>query len=272
MATQMARRIRSKTKRSKHAGYLDMEIFGSMHEGRPFRPGMLFWFYGQEQRGSDDIQSNDQYNMEEVVMPLHEYINDPIAQEIVHSRETFQIGSGTEISANILTLVVPTQNLVWKGYPATLLSKLQQSLVEILVIRQGGECSGSSGRIDAKVTGSEDSSAPTRKSISLNSSNRDSFGRKDLKHRLNMENAMNAGDMENAQTILSEDNKYMEKVREAQLGMEIPNVVCVDAKELELKDDHQHLTSKSQVQLGRMLADAYLQRFGPSEPDSHAAI
>ncbi|CAN6702864.1 unnamed protein product [Malus baccata var. baccata] len=67
---------------------------------------------------------------------------------------------------------------------------------------QAGECSGSSGRIDTEVTGSEDSSAPTRKSISLNSSNRDSFGvpiqivplsnmlsseKKDLKHRLNME-------------------------------------------------------------------------------------
>ncbi|KAM1058484.1 hypothetical protein ACFX1Q_024178 [Malus domestica] len=67
---------------------------------------------------------------------------------------------------------------------------------------QAGECSGSSGRIDAEVTGSEDSSAPTRKSISLNSSNRDSFRvpiqilplsnmlsseRKDLIHRLRME-------------------------------------------------------------------------------------
>ncbi|KAM1331008.1 hypothetical protein ACFX13_044331 [Malus domestica] len=73
--------------------------------------------------------------------------------------------------------------------------------------RLAGECSGSSGRIDAEVTSSEYSSALTRKSISLNSSNRDSFGvpiqilplsnmlsseRKDLKHRLNMENAVNA--------------------------------------------------------------------------------
>ncbi|KAM1106381.1 hypothetical protein ACFX13_003304 [Malus domestica] len=72
--------------------------------------------------------------------------------------------------------------------------------------------------------------------------------------------------------IVSGDNKYMEKVREAQLGMEIPNVVCVDAKGLELKDDHLHLTTKSQVQLGHMLADAYLQHFGPSEPNSHASL
>ncbi|KAM1084476.1 hypothetical protein ACFX19_023168 [Malus domestica] len=76
---------------------------------------------------------------------------------------------------------------------------------------QAGKCSVSSGRIDVEVTGFEDSSALTRKSISLNSSNRDSFGvpiqilplsnmlsseRKDLKHMLNMENALNAGDME----------------------------------------------------------------------------
>ncbi|XP_034207796.1 transcription factor GTE8-like isoform X2 [Prunus dulcis] len=69
---------------------------------------------------------------------------------------------------------------------------------------QAGECegSGSSGRIDAEITASEDSSAPTRKCISLNSSKRDSFGvpievlplsnmlsseRKDLLHRLRME-------------------------------------------------------------------------------------
>ena len=71
--------------------------------------------------------------------------------------------------------------------------------------------------------------------------------------------------------IVPGDNKYIEKVREAQLGMEIPNVVCVDAKGLELEDDHLHLTTKSQVQLGHMLADAYLQHFGPSEPNSHAA-
>ncbi|KAM1721283.1 hypothetical protein TB2_022381 [Malus domestica] len=76
---------------------------------------------------------------------------------------------------------------------------------------QAGKCSGSSERINVEVIGFEDSSALTRKSISLNSSNRDSFGvpiqilplsnmlsseRKDLKHMLNMENAFNAGDME----------------------------------------------------------------------------
>lgn len=64
------------------------------------------------------------------------------------------------------------------------------------------EGSGSSGRIDTEITASEDSSAPTRKCISLNSKNRDTYGvpmqvlslsnmlpseKKDLKCRLRME-------------------------------------------------------------------------------------
>lgn len=64
------------------------------------------------------------------------------------------------------------------------------------------EGSGSSGRIDAEITASEDSSVPTRKCINLNSSKQDSFGapmqilslshmspseRKDLIYRLRLE-------------------------------------------------------------------------------------
>ncbi|KAM1757441.1 hypothetical protein ACFX11_006693 [Malus domestica] len=84
MATQMARRIRSKTK-----GVSTLDNW-------PWKylvPWMIEDLFarrdGQEHRGSDDIPSNDPYNMEEVMMPLHEYINDPIAQEIVHNGETF---------------------------------------------------------------------------------------------------------------------------------------------------------------------------------------
>ncbi|KAL6218903.1 hypothetical protein ACLB2K_012110 [Fragaria x ananassa] len=67
--------------------------------------------------------------------------------------------------------------------------------------------------------------------------------------------------------ICSGDEKYLEKIREVQLGMKVKNVVCVDAKGLELKEDHLHLTTKAQVQLGQMLADAYLKHFGSA--DSH---
>ncbi|WCJ17779.1 hypothetical protein M5689_000172 [Euphorbia peplus] len=60
------------------------------------------------------------------------------------------------------------------------------------------------------------------------------------------------------------DEKHIEKVREAQLGMKTTNVVCVDAKGLELGGDNLHLTTNAQVKLGKMLAQAYLHHFAPS--------
>lgn len=35
--------------------------------------------------------SNDSYNLEEMAMPLHKYIKDPIAQDIIHNGATFQV-------------------------------------------------------------------------------------------------------------------------------------------------------------------------------------
>lgn len=35
--------------------------------------------------------SNDSYNMEDIVMPLHQYIHDPIARDIIHNGATFQV-------------------------------------------------------------------------------------------------------------------------------------------------------------------------------------
>ncbi|KAL4194448.1 hypothetical protein AMTRI_Chr05g59320 [Amborella trichopoda] len=58
--------------------------------------------------------------------------------------------------------------------------------------------------------------------------------------------------------LASGTEPYMDIVREAQLGMHLPHVFCVDAKGLQLKKDNLHLTTPSQVQLGKMLADAYL--------------
>ncbi|CAI9786829.1 unnamed protein product [Fraxinus pennsylvanica] len=53
---------------------------------------------------------------------------------------------------------------------------------------------------------------------------------------------------------------YFEVVRKAQLEIKLPNVVCVDAKGLEVrKNDTVHLTTSAQVQLGKMLANAFLQ-------------
>ncbi|KAJ1397340.1 Sialate O-acetylesterase domain [Sesbania bispinosa] len=63
------------------------------------------------------------------------------------------------------------------------------------------------------------------------------------------------------QVALASGFEYTEKVREAQKGIDLPNVICVDAKGLALKEDNMHLTTESQVQLGHMLAQAYLAHF-----------
>uniref|UniRef100_A0A2C9VYV7 Sulfotransferase n=4 Tax=Manihot esculenta TaxID=3983 RepID=A0A2C9VYV7_MANES len=49
-------------------------------------------------RGSNHVKSKDPYNMEEIVMPLHEYIMDPVAYDIVHNGATFQVAGLTNNS------------------------------------------------------------------------------------------------------------------------------------------------------------------------------
>lgn len=53
-------------------------------------------------------------------------------------------------------------------------------------------------------------------------------------------------------------------MREAQKAVDLPNVTYVDAKGLQLKEDNLHLTTESQVQLGRLLAEVYLTHFHAS--------
>ncbi|KAK3128436.1 hypothetical protein QOZ80_6BG0461690 [Eleusine coracana subsp. coracana] len=51
-------------------------------------------FARRDARGSDIVHSSKKvnaYDVEDMVMPLHEYINDPIAHEIIHNGATFQI-------------------------------------------------------------------------------------------------------------------------------------------------------------------------------------
>ncbi|KAG5625871.1 hypothetical protein H5410_011089 [Solanum commersonii] len=51
---------------------------------------------------------------------------------------------------------------------------------------------------------------------------------------------------------------YMELVREAQREINIGNLKYVDAKGLQIGPDYTHLTTAAQIQLGQMLADAFL--------------
>uniref|UniRef100_A0A2N9HPM4 Sulfotransferase n=1 Tax=Fagus sylvatica TaxID=28930 RepID=A0A2N9HPM4_FAGSY len=139
-ATQMAGRLRAKTKGVSTLGYMAMEVFGSLDERRPLcsaqiAPPVLVrvrwrvrsWVQdllvilftpkgfplmttasvvsldcimrdARRQRGSIDIKSNIAYDMEDIVMPLHEYINDPAAHDIVHNGATFQVAGLTNNS------------------------------------------------------------------------------------------------------------------------------------------------------------------------------
>lgn len=64
--------------------------------------------------------------------------------------------------------------------------------------------------------------------------------------------------------IASGEGEYKEGVRRGQFGIDLVNVMIVDALGLPLEPDGLHLTTTSQVRLGGLLADAY-RRF-PSHP------
>ncbi|ONK56412.1 uncharacterized protein A4U43_C10F8340 [Asparagus officinalis] len=59
--------------------------------------------------------------------------------------------------------------------------------------------------------------------------------------------------------LASGEGPFVDIVRKAQIGINLPNVLCVDAKGLQLEThQHLHLTTQAQVQLGTMLAASYL--------------
>ncbi|KAL8156536.1 hypothetical protein AgCh_001579 [Apium graveolens] len=61
--------------------------------------------------------------------------------------------------------------------------------------------------------------------------------------------------------IASGHEEYMEKIRDIQKAIDMNNVVCVDAKGLELTEDKMHLVTDACVELGQMLAHAFLTHF-----------
>ncbi|KAG5542079.1 hypothetical protein RHGRI_021809 [Rhododendron griersonianum] len=58
---------------------------------------------------------------------------------------------------------------------------------------------------------------------------------------------------------LARAGPFLDIVREVQLGLDLPNVKCIDARGLELKPDHLHLTTAAEVQLGERLAGSFLE-------------
>ncbi|TVU06935.1 hypothetical protein EJB05_46972 [Eragrostis curvula] len=58
--------------------------------------------------------------------------------------------------------------------------------------------------------------------------------------------------------LASGEGNYTDIVRETQRNIKVPNVILVDAMGLPLRDDELHLSTEAQLQLGDMLAQAYL--------------
>ncbi|RAL40561.1 hypothetical protein DM860_006631 [Cuscuta australis] len=58
--------------------------------------------------------------------------------------------------------------------------------------------------------------------------------------------------------LATKQGPFIEIVRKAQLGVDLPHVKTVDAEGLEVGYDHLHLTAAAEVELGKMLADAFL--------------
>ncbi|KAM7496778.1 hypothetical protein LguiA_021192 [Lonicera macranthoides] len=93
-ATRMAGRLRAKTR-----GVSTLDIWPWKYLV-PWMREDLFARRDARNKNRDPTytKSNDSYNMEEIVMPLHEYINDPIARDIIHNGATFQVAGLTNNS------------------------------------------------------------------------------------------------------------------------------------------------------------------------------
>ncbi|KAL5709942.1 protein-tyrosine sulfotransferase [Ranunculus cassubicifolius] len=95
-ATQMMGRIRPKTN-----GVSTLDIWPWKYLVPWMREDL---FYRRDGRTygefKDSKESIEPYNVERIVMPLHEFINDPIAHEIIHNGATFQVAGLTNNSCS----------------------------------------------------------------------------------------------------------------------------------------------------------------------------
>ncbi|XVE79772.1 hypothetical protein DITRI_Ditri14bG0083300 [Diplodiscus trichospermus] len=92
-ATQMTGSLRAKTK-----GVSTLDIWPWKYLVPWMREDLFARRDARKARGTYDVKSSDPYNMKDIAMPLLDYINDPIAHEIVHNGATFQIAGLTNNS------------------------------------------------------------------------------------------------------------------------------------------------------------------------------
>ncbi|KAJ0810313.1 putative protein-tyrosine sulfotransferase [Helianthus annuus] len=88
----------SKRVRSKSGGISTLEIWPWKYLVPWMREDLFSRRDARKKRGPPLFYGNDSYDMEEVVMPLHDYINHPVARDLVHNGATFQVAGLTNNS------------------------------------------------------------------------------------------------------------------------------------------------------------------------------
>ncbi|XP_076925676.1 protein-tyrosine sulfotransferase-like [Bidens hawaiensis] len=90
---KMSNRVRSKS-----GGVSTLEIWPWKYLVPWMRGDLFSRRDARKRRGPPYSYGNDSYDMEEVVMPLHDYINHPVARDIIHNGATFQVAGLTNNS------------------------------------------------------------------------------------------------------------------------------------------------------------------------------
>nr|XP_043609408.1 protein-tyrosine sulfotransferase-like isoform X2 [Erigeron canadensis] len=84
--------------RSKNGGISTLEIWPWKYLVPWMREDLFSRRDVKKRNGPSYAHGNDSYDMEEIVMPLHEYISHPVAMDIVHNGATFQVAGLTNNS------------------------------------------------------------------------------------------------------------------------------------------------------------------------------
>ncbi|KAL6566772.1 hypothetical protein OROMI_015176 [Orobanche minor] len=107
---RMAKRVRRKT-----AGISTLDIWPWKHLVPWMREDLFarrdFIFLDEKEdlrdtrklRGQSHLVTNNSYDMEDFLMPLHEYIHDPIARDLVHNGATFQVLRCSKLSGMVIS-------------------------------------------------------------------------------------------------------------------------------------------------------------------------
>lgn len=92
-ATKMSKRLRTKTN-----GVSTLDIWPWKYLVPWMRGDLFARRDASRQKGSSEARSDSPYDMEDILMPLHEFIDDPVVHDIVHNGATFQIAGLTNNS------------------------------------------------------------------------------------------------------------------------------------------------------------------------------